>query len=142
MAAKYLIVFLAACSAHVQTVQLVNRTPRAIEEVYIYPTGAVDHGKSRLTLAPNASASVQVPQGNIEVMAVSAKMQLDSHTRDRPSANVDVELKAPAEVVFYDEGQKPAEVGRPGVFGCSFQLPKSNMPGPVPAEVVGPPKSE
>jgi hypothetical protein len=137
-----LLLAVAACSAHVQTVQLVNRTPRAIEEVYIYPTGAADHGKSRLSLQPNASASVQVPQGNIEVMAVSEKFQLDSHTRDRPSANVDVELKAPAQVVFYDDGTKPGELGRPGVFGCVFQLPKSNMPGPVPAEVVGPPKPE
>jgi hypothetical protein len=119
---------LAACSAHVQTVQLVNRTPRAIEEVYIYPQGAVDHGKSRVALQPNGSASVQVPQGNIEVLAVSAKFQLDAHTRDRPSANLDVELKAPAQIVFYDDGAAPAEVGRPGVFGVVFQMPKSNAP--------------
>jgi hypothetical protein len=118
-----------ACSgAHVQTIQLVNRTPRAIEEVYIYPQGAVEHGKSRTSLAPNASASVQVKQGNIEVLAVSAKFQLDAHTRDRPSANLDVELKAPAQIVFYDDGQNPPELGRPGVFGVVFQMPKSNAP--------------
>ncbi len=125
---------LAACGgAHVQNVQLVNRAPRAIEELYIYPQGAPDHGKSRGSLAPNASTTVQVKQGNIEVMAVSAKFQLDAHTRDRPSANLDVELKAPAQIVFYDDGSKPSELGRPGVFGVVFQMPKSNAP---PAEAA------
>src|SRR5258706_7460142 len=138
---RWLLLFaFAACSgAHVQTIQLVNRTPRAIEEVYIYPQGAADHGKSRTSLAPNASASVQVTQGNIEVLAVSAKFQLDAHTRDRPSANLDVQLKAPAQIVFYDDGAQPAEVGRPGVFGVVFQMPKSNAP---PATKAEPPPPE
>lgn len=134
MRAWILLLSLAACGgAAMQTVQLVNRTPRTIEEIYVYPQGAVDHGKSRGALAPNASTSVQVKQGNIEVLAVSAKFQLDEHTRDRPSANVDVELKAPAQVVFFDDGHQPAEIGRPGVFGVTFQMPHSNKPTP-PAE--------
>jgi hypothetical protein len=131
---------IAACGAPMQTVQLVNRSPRAIEEIYIYPRGAVDHGKSRGALAPNATTSVQVKQGNIEVLAVSQKFKLDEHTRDKPSANVDVELKAPAQIVFYDDGQTPAEVGRPGVFGVTFQMPKSNAP-PAP-KADSPPEPE
>lgn len=124
-----LLVLLVGCAGHAQqTVTLVNRTPRAIEEVYIYPQGAADHGKSRAALQPNGSATVQVPQGNVEILGVSAKFQLDAHTRDRPSANVDVELKAPAQIVFYDDGSQPAEVSRPGVFGVVFQMPKSNAP--------------
>lgn len=138
---KWLILcVVAACGAPMQTVQLVNRTPRPIEEIYIYPQGAADHGKSRGALAPNASTSVQVKQGNIEVLAVSAKFQLDEHTRDRPSANVDVELKAPAQVVFFDDGHAPAEIGRPGVFGVTFQMPRSNAPPP--AKTEAPPEPE
>ena len=133
---RWLLMLLAVgCAGHAQqTVTLVNRTPRAIEEVYIYPQGAADHGKSKAALQPNATATVQVPQGNIEVLGVSAKFQLDAHTRERPSANVDVELKAPAQVVFYDDGSAPAEVNRPGVFGVVFQMPKSNAPPSQPAE--------
>jgi hypothetical protein len=123
-----LVLAVAACGAPMQTVQLVNRTPRAIEEIYIYPQGAANHGKSRGALAPNASTSVQVKQGNIEVLGVSAKFQLDEHTRDRPSANVDVELKAPAQIVFFDDGHQPSEIGKPGVFGVTFQMPRSNAP--------------
>lgn len=132
----------AACAAPMQTVQLVNRSPRPIEEIYIYPQGAVDHGKSRGALAPNASTSVQVKQGNIEVLAVSSKFQLDEHTRDKPSANVDVELKAPAQIVFYDDGHAPAEIGRPGVFGVTFQMPKSNKPTGPPPGTDAPPEPE
>jgi hypothetical protein len=58
--------------------------------------------------------------GNVELYAVSAKIQVDEHTRDRPSASSTVELRGPLQVVFYDLGEKPAEVNRPGVIGVAF----------------------
>lgn len=125
-----------------QTIQLVNHTPRAIEEVYVYPTGAANHGKSRATIAPNGSTSLQVPQGNVEVLAVSAKFQLDEHTRDRPSASQALELKGPVSVVFYDPGEKPTELGQRGVFGIEFQMPKTNRPPPPLTEPAQPASGE
>jgi hypothetical protein len=64
--------WLAACGAPMQTLELVNQTPRQIEAFYVYPHGA-DRGASRGQLAPNAHTSVQVKAGRIDVYAVSAK---------------------------------------------------------------------
>jgi hypothetical protein len=124
---------LAACGgAAMQTVQIVNHTSRPIDELYIYPSGAADHGKSRGKLAPEGSTQLQVKAGFIEVLAVSAKMQLDEHTRDRPSASQAVEVKGPVQIVFYDEGGKPANIDQPGVFGVEFVLPKPKPAEPPP----------
>ncbi len=120
---------LAACGAPMQTLQITNRTSRPIDQVYVYPAGASNHGASRGALAPNASLQVQVKPGNVEVMALSAKLKVDEHTRDQPSASQDLEIKAPAQVIFYDAGQPPPpEVQRPGVFGIAFTLPKPAPP--------------
>jgi hypothetical protein len=128
-AMRYLVVLaIAACSPAVHSVQLVNHTSRAIEQVYIYPLGASDHGASKATLAPNATATVSVQQGNVEVLAVSAKVQIDEHTRDRPSVSYGIELKGPVEVVFYDVDNKPAGLDRPGVVAVPFTLRASNAP--------------
>jgi len=128
------LILLAACAAPMQTLHVTNRTNRTIEQLYVYPTGSAERGASRATLAPNASTDVQVRQGNVEVYAVSAKLQVDEHTRDRPSASQDLEIKAPAEVIFYDVDQKPAGLERPNVFGVAFTLPKPKPPEPAPAE--------
>jgi hypothetical protein len=112
----------AACAPQLQTVELVNRTSRAIDEVYVYPSGAANHGASRGALAPNASEKVQVKPGHVEVLAVSAKVQIDEHTRDQPSAGKQFELAKPTKVVFYDQDQQPAEVNHPGVVGIAFVL--------------------
>jgi hypothetical protein len=126
------IALLAGCGAPLQNVQITNRTNRTIEQLYVYPQGAADHGASRATLAPNGSVQVQVKPGFVEVYAVSAKLQVDEHTRDRPSASQDIEIRGPAEVVFYDLDQKPTGLERPGVFGVAFTLPKPK-PAPAPA---------
>ena len=127
-----IIVAVAGCAAQQHPIQLVNRTERTIDEVYVYRSGSPDHGKSRASLAPNASAVVNFEQGNVDVYAVSAKVQLDEHTRDRPSASSSVELKGPVQVIFYDLGHKPAEVDRPGVIGVAFTRIKSNAPPSTP----------
>jgi hypothetical protein len=120
---RFLLIMLAACAPQLQTLELVNHTPRAIEAVYIYSPGA-DRGASRAQLAPNAHASVQVPAGHVEVEAVSAKYQLDEHTRDRPTASSQLELRGPSRVIFYDKDDRPTEVDRPDAFGVEFSPPK------------------
>ncbi len=130
--AAILFVLLAACGgAPMQTVQIRNASPRPITELYVYPAGSANHGTSRGTVAPNASTELKVKQGNIEVLAVSSKLQVDEHTRDQPSASGAIELKGPAQVIFYDEGQAPGGLDRPGVFGFSFVIPKGQ---PKPAD--------
>ncbi len=129
--AALLLIFLVACGgAPLHAVQLTNRTPRQIEQVFVYPQGASNHGASVGSLAPNATTTVKVKQGNVEVLAVSAKVQIDEHTRDQPSASQAFELKGPMSIIFYDDGSKPADVDRPGTLGIAFQLAKSNAPPP------------
>jgi hypothetical protein len=123
-----LLVALIGCGPSLQTVQLVNHTSRTITELYIYPSGAANHGSSRGSLAPEGSKSVSVARGHVEVLAVSDKMKIDEHTRDKPSASSGVELTGPVQIVFYDSGNKPAGLDRPGVIGVAFILAK-----PVPA---------
>jgi hypothetical protein len=120
---RILLILLAACAPQMQTLQLVNQTPRAIEAVYVYAPGGT-RGTSRAQLAPNAQTSIQVRGGRVEVYAVSAKYQLDEHTRDRPEASQELELHGPAKVIFYDQDDRPAEVNRPDVFGIEFSPPK------------------
>jgi hypothetical protein len=126
---KWIVVLaLAACAPQLQTVQLVNKTSRQIEQVFVYPIGSPDHGPSRTTLAPNATANLQLAPGNLEVMAVSAKITIDEHTRDRPTASGGLELHGPMSVIFYDADAKPPEVDRAGVIGVPFTVRASNAP--------------
>ena len=118
-----------ACAAKLQTVSLVNKTERPIEAIYIYPLGAADHGASRGSLAPSASTQVAVKPGHVEVLAVSAKVKIDEHTRDQPTATQGLELTGPIQVIFYDAAAKPPGVDRPGVIGVSFVFP---APKPAP----------
>ena len=116
---------LVACGSHpVHTVSLVNRTDRVIEEVYIFPTGAADHGASRARLAPNASTDVSVRAGNIDVLAISAKIQIDDHTRERRTATQSLELRGPMQLVFHDSNQTPAGLDRPNTLGVMFRVQK------------------
>ena len=129
-----LLVALAACGgAPLQTIQLVNQTNRPIEQIFVYPAGAGDHGASRGSLAPGASVEVKAKQGSVEVLAVSAKLKVDEHTRDQPSASGTLELVAPARVVFYDADSKPSGLNAPNVFGVAFVVPAAK-PAPGPEE--------
>jgi hypothetical protein len=113
------------------SLQLHNATDRKIEEVYIYAPNASDHGASRGALAPDATISVEVGRGGIEVMAISELIHIDDHTRDRPSASQIVEITEPSAVVFYDQGKPPPMVDRPNVFGVVFRI---RRPTPEPKE--------
>lgn len=124
---------LAACGggAALQTVKLTNSSPRPIEQLYVYPLGAPDHGASRGTLAPAASTTVQIKSGNITVEAVSALIIVDAHTRDRRTASTAVELKGPTEVIFFDADAKPAIPS--GAIGVPFEARSApNNPAPTP----------
>jgi len=124
-----LFTLLAACGGgKLYTVHLVNETDRAVEQIYIYKLGAKDHGSSRGTLAPHAETRVQVRGGNVEVLAVSAKVQVGEHTRERRSATGAIELKGPVDVVFYDEGKRPQIVARPEVIGVEFVPDRTPVP--------------
>ena len=129
------VVTLGAC-AHappLQRVQLVNQTTRTIDEIYVFPVGAADHGAPRGVLPPSATKELQIPAGNIEIDAVSGKIQVD-HTRDRPSASTSIELKEPAKVIFYDDDARPPGLDNPGTYGVKFHVPKAATPPEPPPE--------
>lgn len=112
---------LVACGgATLQTISLSNQTERTIKELYVYPAGSKDKGKSRGTLAPSAGTKVQMPTGNVEVYAVSETVKIDEHTRDTPTASQSLELTGPLQVIFYDGTTKPESTNNPGVIGVSF----------------------
>lgn len=119
-----------ACGgASLQTVSIRNATSRPIEELYVYPTGGA-RGTSRGALAPSESTQVKIKAGHVSVMAVSAKLKVDEHTRDQPSASQELELKSPTEVVFYDDGNAPPGIEQKGVIGVAFQIPKGKSESP------------
>ncbi len=119
-----LVFAVAACGgASMQTVQLVNRTPRAIAEVYLYPAGAPEHGASRGSIAPGATMAVKVKGGNVEILAVSAKVKVDAHTRETRQASSTIELNRPLSVVFHDSEQSPPDLANKDVIGVAFHTP-------------------
>lgn len=127
-----ILLFVLACAAcgapALQTVRIENHTTRPIEELYVYRAGAASPGKSRGTLAPGASTQVAVQPGNVEVLAKSAKIQVDETTRDRPEASQELEIHGPTEVMLYDAGSPPPGLDRPGVFGIEFVIRKPPPP--------------
>ena len=127
---RFLLIAIAACACgggHLQTIRIVNRTDRPIEELYVYPMNA-DHGASRGSLAPNASKQVEMPEGGVSVTGVSAHLQVDDLTRDRPSASVTIELRSPTEVVFHDQGHNAPPPGDNRKVGAMFIIPKGKAP--------------
>jgi hypothetical protein len=123
------LVLVAACGGGaMQTISLSNQTPRTIKELYIYPIGSKDRGKSRGSLAPSAGTKVQMPTGNVEVYAVSEMVKIDDHTRDVPTVTQALELTQPLQVIFYDGADKPAAVNGPNVIGVSFILAAKKPP--------------
>jgi hypothetical protein len=126
---------LAACGGGASyQISIRNASARPIEELYVYPTGSA-RGTSRGQLAPNASTAVKMKSGHVSVTAISAKIQIDEHTRDKPTADQEVELTGPVELVFYDDGAAPPGIEKKGVIGVAFQIPK---PTPHPDEGQAP----
>lgn len=125
-------VMLTACGAPaLHQVQLVNKTPRTIAEIYIFPTGAANHGASRGSLAPNASSTLKVRAGNVDVLAVSEKIRLDDAQTETRTATQTLELKGPLELVFHDSDQTPAGVQRAGTIGVVFRTPAPPAEAPT-----------
>ncbi|HTL34128.1 MAG TPA: hypothetical protein VL326_13455 [Kofleriaceae bacterium] len=130
---------LAACGGGASyQISIRNASARPIEELYVYPTGTA-RGTSRGQLAPNASTAVKMKGGHVSVTAISAKINIDEHTRDKPTADQTVELNAPVELVFYDDGAPPPGIEKKGVIGVAFQIPK---PTPHPDEGGSPTPDE
>lgn len=118
-----LVLTLGACGAKQQTLNLTNRTPRTIVEVYVYPLGSANHGSSRGTLPPEGTLSLKVPIGHLEVRAVSERVQVDDKQGETREATSAVQLnKAPVELIFHDSNQKPPGLERPNTLGVVFRV--------------------
>ena len=112
--------------------QLVNETSRPIEHVYIFPRGTTNRGTSWTTLAPGASTTLKLKEGTFELAAVSAKRRIDDKFSETPEATAQLELRedlasTPRKLIFYDNGQRPADIDERGTLGVMFTL---SSPGP------------
>ncbi len=116
-----LVVFAACGGAGMQTVQLVNKTPRTIDQIFIFAPGK-DHGASKAKRAPNASTTIQLPAGNHEIYAISEKIVHDDNTRETPEASLTIELRNALELVFYDSNAVPPGIDGPNTRGITFMI--------------------
>ncbi len=116
------LVVMAACGgASMQTVQLVNKTPRTIEQIFIFTPGQ-DKGASKAKLAPNAATTLQLPAGNHEIYAISERIVHDDNTRETPEASLTIELRNALEIVFYDSNAAPPGLGKANTRGITFMI--------------------
>ena len=118
-------------------IELVNQTSRPIEEILIYPRGATNRGTSWGALTPGAAMTIKIKEGSFELVALSAKRNLNAHTRERPEATSLLELRqdlpsTPRKIIFHDEGSEPPGVNKPGILGVVFQIGK-----PEPEKAAG-----
>ena len=104
-------------------VQLVNKSPRPITEVYVYPMGASDRGASKGTIAPEAKLVVKVKAGNVDFLAVSQRVKVDDKQSEVRTASQTLELKSPTVLVFHDSTQTVPGLDKPGTIGVQFQVP-------------------
>jgi hypothetical protein len=108
-------------------IQLVNQTSRPIEQIFIFPRGEQNRGTSWTSLAPGASTTVKLKEGNFELVAISAKRRIDAKFTERPEATSQLELRedlasTPRKLIFHDEGQTPMGVDQPGTLGVAFVI--------------------
>jgi hypothetical protein len=138
--ARLILLFLVACGggAGMQTIMLVNKTPRGITEVFVYPANSSDHGASRGKLAAGASMTVQVKGGNVEVLATSETIQIDEKTRDTMQAGATLQLNRPLQVIFHDAEQPPPELQSKDVIGAAFRVLKPKTAEPEPEVTPAP----
>lgn len=134
-----LLCLLVACGGStMQTITLVNKTPRGIAEVFVYPANSPNHGASRGKLAPGASMTVQFKAGNVEVLATSDTIQVDDRTRDTMQAGATLQLNRPLQVIFHDSDQPPPDLGNKDVIGAAFKLLKPKAAEPEPEVTPAP----
>lgn len=135
--ASSLALALAGCGgAAMHEVQIVNKSPRPITEVYVFPTGNADHGPSKGTIAPEAKLVVKVKAGNVDILAVSQRVKVDDKQSEVRTASQTLELKSPTVLVFHDSTQTVPGLDKPGTIGVQFQVPpeaESPEPAPEPA---------
>ena len=132
--------FAAGCGgAAMHEVSLINKSPRPITEVYVYPTGSSNHGASKGTLAPEGTMKLKVKAGNVDVLAVSAKVKIDDRQSETRTASQTLELKAPVSLVFHDSNQTPPGLDKQGTIGVSFQVTPEAEPPAQPEEAGAPP---
>jgi hypothetical protein len=110
-----------AGGSSLQTITLVNKTPRTIQELYVYKAGA-DRGASRGKLAPQATTTVQMPNGGVAIYAIGDKIIIDQHTRETPEASGTVELNAPISIVFDDSNAPDPDLKKSGAREITFQI--------------------
>jgi hypothetical protein len=120
--------------AAMHEVSLINKSPRPITEVYVYPTGSSNHGASKGTLAPEASMKLKVKAGNVDVLAISAKVKIDDKQSETRTASQTLELKQAVSLVFYDSNQTVPGLDKPGTIGVSFQVTPEADPPAQPEE--------
>jgi hypothetical protein len=117
-------------------VQLVNKSPRTIAEVYVFAPGSQNHGASRGSLAPGATMNVQLKKGNHEILAVSEKIYLNDTTRDVYQASSTIQLVKPMLLIVHDDGQTPPDLQNKNAIGVTFRpraMPKApEEPAPAP----------
>lgn len=111
----------AACGGSMQRVQLVNKTPRTIEQIFIFSPGK-DKGASKAKLAPGASTTLQLPAGNHEIYAISERIVHDDNTRETPEASLTIELRNALELVFYDSNAAPPGIDKANTRGITFMI--------------------
>lgn len=112
------------------TLTLVNQSPRAIEAIYIFPRGNPARGTSWTSLAPGATTTVKIREGQFELVAVSAKRRIDERYSETPQASTLLEVRGDQKLVFHDADQVPTGVGAPGTLGVTFVI---SAPEPTPA---------
>ena len=128
-----IVLALAGCGgAAMHEVQIVNKSPRPITEVYVFPTGAANHGASKGTIAPEAKMVVKVKAGNVDILAVSQRVKVDDKQSEVRTASQTLELKSPTVLVFHDSTQSVPGLDKPGTIGVEFQVPpEAEAPAPA-----------
>jgi hypothetical protein len=116
------------------TLTLVNETPRPIESIYIFPRGTPNRGSSWTQLAPGATTTVRIREGNFELVAVSAKRRIDAKYSETPEATTSLELTGDRRIIFHDINQTPAGLSARDALGVTFMLGEPEPePGADPA---------
>jgi len=109
------------------TLTLVNASPRVIESVFIHPIGR-DRGTSWTSpIAPGASTTVKIRDGGFELIAISAKRDIDEHNREVPQAMTMLELRkdrGDQRLVFHDDDQTIPGLDAAGTIGVTFMVSK------------------
>lgn len=118
---------------------LVNQTPRAIEQILIFPRGAANRGTSWARIEPGASTTVNLKEGMFELVAQSAKRRIDNHWAEIPESSTLLELRedlasTPRKLVFYDEGTGPAGGDPDGTLSVTFMIGKPDPAKEEPAD--------